>query len=79
VRERATSSEWVAYYQRAEEFRAVIGDPFQRLVERGHRRGRYSRIALMALAILVAAVVVVGALWLFDNVSWRDLLSDGSV
>lgn len=77
MRQRATSSEWVAYYERARETRRLIGDPFQRIVERSHRRERYRRVAVTAFAIAAGAALVICALWLFNNVSWQDVLSVG--
>jgi hypothetical protein len=67
----------VGYYERASETRRLIGDPFQRIVERSHRRGRYLRVGVATFAIAVAASLVVSALWLFNNVSWQDVFSDG--
>lgn len=79
MRQRATSSEWAAYYERASETRRLFGDPFQRIVERSHRRGRYLRIAVAAFAITIVAALVVGALSLFTNVNWQTVLADGVV
>jgi hypothetical protein len=76
VRQRATSSEWAAYYKRMSEIRRRFGDPFQQVVERSHRRGRYLRIVGIALSVVIGSVLVVGVLWLFNNPALRGLLSD---
>ena len=40
VRNRATNDDWRVYYERADEVRAVVGDPFKRHLVREARRER---------------------------------------
>ena len=55
-RERASSGEWDSYYQRAEQIRAIAGDPFRKHLERVALRER----AWLAGATLLL-VTAVGA------------------
>jgi hypothetical protein len=79
VRQRATSSEWVAYYERASEIRRRVGDPFQRIIEQSHRRGRYVRIVVIGLAVAAGSLLVVGGLWLLNNPGWHGVLLSDTV
>ena len=77
VRERATSVEWLAYYERADAVRRRLGDPFKRFVQRGWRRRRLFRLGLAVFGVAAGAGMVVAALWLFNGVDWASL-TDGS-
>jgi hypothetical protein len=62
-RRRATSKEWRQYYDRADEVRARVGDPFMRLIERQNARARVLRIC--AIAVFSVAIVAFMA-WAFE-------------
>ena len=51
-----TNDAWRAYYERADEVRAVVGDPFKRHIARQTLR---ERIFVAASAVFVAALVTV--------------------
>jgi hypothetical protein len=63
TRTRATSSEWRQYYDRADEIRARVGDPFMRLIARQNARARVLRI--FAIAVFSVAVVAFMT-WAFE-------------
>lgn len=50
----ATNDEWRVYYERADEVRAVVGDPFKRLLVRAALR---ERILVVGSTLLVTALV----------------------
>jgi hypothetical protein len=57
-RERATNTEWDAYYERAAQIRAITGDPFKKHVR---RRTLQERIVLAASAVfMLVAVLALG-------------------
>ena len=51
-----TSDEWRSYYERADEVRAVIGDPFKRHIVREALR---ERILVVGSVLFVTALVTV--------------------
>jgi hypothetical protein len=55
VRTRATEEEWRAYYDRANELRAAVGDPFRRHLERESRRERVLIIGSTLFVLGLAA------------------------
>ena len=55
VRTRATEEEWRLYYDRADELRAVVGDPFRRHIERESLRERAFIIGSTLLVLGLAA------------------------
>ena len=57
---RATTSEWLRYYQRADRARARLGDPFQWQIRRRRLRDRLFNIC--ATVAFVAATAVCTAL-----------------
>ena len=62
VRARATENEWRVYYDRADELRAVTGDPFRRHMERETLRERVLVIGSSALVVaLVSAFYLLTA------------------
>jgi hypothetical protein len=60
VRKQATTDEWRVYYQRADELRAMVGDPFKRHIARETLR---ERILMIGSALFVLATI--GAFCLF--------------
>jgi hypothetical protein len=62
-RPRATSNEWRQYYAQADEIRARVGDPFQRLIQRREIRTRVVRICGLSVAAVVFPVLLY---FLFD-------------
>jgi len=56
VRNRATNDEWRVYYERADEVRAVVGDPFKRHIVREALR---ERIFIVGSSLFVIALVTV--------------------
>lgn len=54
VRRRATNDEWRVYYERADELRAVTGDPFKRHIERASIR---ERLFLIGSTLFVVGLV----------------------
>ena len=56
VRTRATEAEWRVYYDRADEVRAVKGDPFRRHIEREALR---ERVMIIGSSLVVAGLVSV--------------------
>jgi hypothetical protein len=56
ARTRATEDEWRVYYDRADELRAVTGDPFKRHIERETLR---ERVMLIGSSLFVAGLVSV--------------------
>ena len=55
VRTRATEEEWRVYYARADEVRAVVGDPFRRHIERESLRERVLILGSTVLVLGLAA------------------------
>jgi hypothetical protein len=53
-KDRATSAEWSAYYERADRIRSVVGDPFRKHVRRTALR---ERVVLAASAVLMLTAV----------------------
>ena len=56
VRNRATNDEWRVYYERADEVRAVVGDPFKRHIVREALR---ERIFIVCSTLFVIGLVTV--------------------
>lgn len=62
VREKATSADWQRYYERADRFRAVQGDPLRRYIARLAARERALMIGSAALMLVtVAAFLLLAA------------------
>jgi hypothetical protein len=59
ARTRATEDEWRVYYARADELRAVNGDPFRRHIERETLRERVLIIGSTVLVLALAAAFFV--------------------
>ena len=55
VRTRATEEEWRRYYDRADQLRAAVGDPFRRHLERESMRERVLIIGSTLLVLGLAA------------------------
>jgi hypothetical protein len=55
VRNRATEDEWRVYYARADEVRALVGDPFRRHIQRETVRERVLILASTVLVLGLAA------------------------
>ena len=72
-RVRASSSEWQQYYERAERARCRWGDPFERILRRRRALGRIGRCATCCFLVAAFFALVMGALWLSDNVSWQSI------
>jgi hypothetical protein len=51
---RATEDDWRVYYERADELRAVTGDPFRRHIERATLR---ERLLIVGSSLLVVGLV----------------------
>ena len=60
VTKRATNEEWRVYYERADELRAVVGDPLKRHLKREALR---ERILMIGSVLFVLATI--GAFCLF--------------
>ncbi len=56
ARTRATEDEWRVYYDRADELRAVTGDPFKRHIERQTVR---ERVMIIGSSLFVLGLVSV--------------------
>jgi hypothetical protein len=54
VRAKATENDWRVYYDRADERRALTGDPFRRHIERMNLR---ERVMIVGSSLLVAGLV----------------------
>lgn len=54
MRGKATSEEWRVYYERADELRATVGDPFRRKIRRETIR---ERILIAGAALSVSALI----------------------
>jgi type II secretory pathway component PulM len=61
-RERATSAEWSAYYERAARIRSLTGDPLKRHIRRITIRER--TILIASVLFMLMAVVAFGLLTL---------------
>ena len=55
VRSKATEDEWRVYYARADELRAVVGDPFRRHIARESLRERVLIVGSTLLVLGLAA------------------------
>jgi hypothetical protein len=55
ARARATQDDWRVYYQRAEQVRAAVGDPFRRHIERETLRERALIIGSAVLFVALCA------------------------
>ena len=60
VRKQATNDEWRVYYERADQLRAAVGDPFKRHAEREALRER-----LLLIGSVVFVLATLGAFCLF--------------
>lgn len=69
-RSRATSSEWHAYYERADEVRARFGDPLGRLIAQAKRWERLWRIVVATCAVVAMCALLWGALSILDDFRW---------
>jgi hypothetical protein len=56
ARTRATEDEWRVYYDRADELRAVTGDPFKRHIERQTVR---ERVMIIGSSLFVLGLISV--------------------
>jgi hypothetical protein len=56
ARTRATEDEWRVYYDRADELRAVTGDPFKRHIERETIRERVTIIGSSLFVLVLVSV-----------------------
>ncbi len=63
VRNRATNDEWRVYYQRADEVRAVVGDPFKRHLKRAAFRERLFLIGFVLFVLATIGVFCLFAMW----------------
>jgi hypothetical protein len=60
VRKQATNDEWRAYYDRAAEVRAIVGDPFKRHLQREAFRER-----ILMIGSVVSVLATIAAFCLF--------------
>jgi len=66
-RPRATSEEWRQYYERADRARALLGDPFQKLMERRDLRERLVRVGMKAAAVAAMVMLIWVGIWLLND------------
>ena len=60
-RTRATIPAWSEYYARAEQLRALVGDPYLGLIRRQAVRARVLRICALVVVVAVVTLVLLGS------------------